>query len=83
MAKADQGLAPIDFEITFVIDEVMPRVTGSKFEGKEDNDLFGNKKIVSVGISDYILRIKKERKELSINAGGINLRTHFRFSHIY
>ena len=61
----------------------MPRVTGSKFEGKEDNDLFGNKKIISVGICDYSMRIKKIKKELSINAGGINIRTHFQFYHIY
>ena len=46
-------------------------------------NLFGNQKVISAGLSDYKLHINKDRTELSINVGGINVRTHFSFFKIY
>ena len=60
LRKADKALANLDFDITFHIDEVMPRVTGSHFEGKEDNKMYANKKIISVGMCDYTMKITKK-----------------------
>jgi hypothetical protein len=86
MKKADKALQAIDFEIVFRIEDLMPRITGSQYlDQKEDTimNLFGNQKVISAGLSDYKLHINKDRTELSINVGGINVRTHFSFFKIY
>ena len=95
--ELDKKLRHINFTIEFKIDDIMPRITGSKFsqtggfgrmnssklsKGGADQDVLdivGNNKVISVGLSQYQLTIRKSGPSLSINVGGFKLATHYSF----